>query len=93
MRWIWECITVWPASSPQFIPTLKLTTESSCSFIEFFKVTLEEIEEAVKRISPDAEFYSTAESKDYKQTLALLKTKEEQLQELDEQKSKFPDSI
>ena len=60
---------------------------------EFFKVTLEEIEEAVKRISPDAEFYSTAESKDYKQTLALLKTKEEQLQELDEQKSKFPDSI
>lgn len=60
---------------------------------EFYKVTLDDIEKEVKEINPDAEFYYTAESKEYKQTLALLKTKEEQLEELREQKSKFPDSI
>jgi hypothetical protein len=60
---------------------------------EFFKITLEDIEKEAKKINPEVEFYYTTESKEYKQTLALLKTKEEQLEELQEQKSKFPDSI
>ena len=60
---------------------------------EFFKITLEDIEKEAKKINPEVEFYYTTESKEYKQTLTLLKTKEEQLEELQEQKSKFPDSI
>jgi len=60
---------------------------------EFFKITLEDIEKEAKKINSEVEFYYTTESKEYKQTLALLKTKEEQLEELKEQKSKFPDSI
>ena len=60
---------------------------------EFFKITLEDIEKEAKNINPEVEFYYTTESKEYKQTLGLLKTKEEQLEELLEQKSNFPDSI
>ena len=60
---------------------------------EFFKITLEDIEKEAKKINSEVEFYYTTESKEYKQTLALLKTKEEQLEELKEQKRKFPDSI
>lgn len=60
---------------------------------EFFRITLEDIEKEAKKIDPEVEFYYTTESKEYKQTLTLLKTKEEELEELQEQKSKFPDSI
>jgi len=51
------------------------------------------LQKKAKKINPKVEFYYTTDSKEYSQTLALLKTKEEQLEELDEQENKFPDSI
>ena len=29
IKWVWQCIIVWPASSPTLFPTLKLVTSKS----------------------------------------------------------------
>ena len=60
---------------------------------EFFRVSLEEIEEEAKKVMPEVEFYSTVESREYRETLAVLKSKEDQVDKLEKQLDKFPDSI
>jgi len=60
---------------------------------EFFRVSLEEIEEEAKKVMPEVEFFSTVESREYRETLALLRSKEEQVENLNKQEDKFPDSI
>ncbi|MGO8235333.1 DUF4041 domain-containing protein [Rhizobium ruizarguesonis] len=37
---------------------------------EFFKATLDQVEEAVKRLAPDAPFFKDVEAQDYRETLA-----------------------
>jgi len=37
---------------------------------EFFRVSLEEVEEAVKRLAPDAEFHKDIEAQEFNETLA-----------------------
>ena len=37
---------------------------------EFFRVELEEVEEAVKRLAPDAEFFADREAQEWHETLA-----------------------
>jgi hypothetical protein len=40
---------------------------------EFFRVTLEEVEEAVKRLAPDSDFHTDIEAQEYFETLARRK--------------------
>ncbi|WP_261329883.1 GIY-YIG nuclease family protein [Rhizobium leguminosarum] len=37
---------------------------------EFFKATLDQVEEAVKRLAPDAPFFKDVEAQDYRETLS-----------------------
>jgi hypothetical protein len=60
---------------------------------EFFSVSLEEIEEEAKKVIPQVEFYNTVESREYRETLAVLKSKEDQVDKLEKKLDKFPDSI
>ena len=60
---------------------------------EYFRVSLEEIEKETLKVMPDAEFYKTTESREYRETLALLQSKEEQIDALKQHEDKFPDSI
>ena len=60
---------------------------------EYFRVSLEEIEKETLKVMPDAEFYKTTESREYRETLALLQSKEEQIDTLKQHEDKFPDSI
>lgn len=46
---------------------------------EYFKLEIDEIKSVVKEIDPKAEFISTVESREYKETLQQLKQKEKQL--------------
>ena len=39
---------------------------------EFFRVTLSDIEEEVRKISPDAEFIETAEARDYRESQSII---------------------
>ena len=45
---------------------------------EYFKLELDEIKSVVIEIDPEAEFISTAESREYKETLQLLNKKVKQ---------------
>jgi hypothetical protein len=60
---------------------------------EFFRVSLDAIEEAALKVMPDVEFYKTTESREYRETLSLLQSKEEKVAALKQQEDKFPDSI
>jgi hypothetical protein len=63
---------------------------------EFFKVTIDEIEEAVKKNTPDAEFIRLPEAMEYRETLAILeRMKNKASEETIEQKirSEFPESL
>ena len=60
---------------------------------EFFRVSLDAIEEAALKVMPDVEFYKTTESREYRETLSLLQSKEEKVAALEQQEDKFPDSI
>ncbi len=39
---------------------------------EFFKVSLEEVEQKIKDVGFDAEFIKTAEAMEYRETLAII---------------------
>ncbi len=56
---------------------------------EFFRVSLEEVEEAVKRLSPDAEFFKDREAQEWHETLLRRK----QLLEEQEVEEILPESI
>ena len=60
---------------------------------EFFRVSLDAIEEEALKVMPDVEFYKTTESREYRETLSLLQSKEEKVAALEQQEDKFPDSI
>lgn len=59
---------------------------------EFFRVSLDEVEEAVKRLAPDASFFKDREAQEWHETLARRK---ELLNELSEKSGigELPDSI
>lgn len=59
---------------------------------EFFKVSLEEVENAVSRLAPDASFFSDREAQEYQETLAMRQQFLEQTVQT-EQVKKFPDEI
>jgi len=50
---------------------------------EFFNVTLEEIAQEVKKISPDSEFIETAEARQYRESQAIRLQREEQSSKVD----------
>jgi len=60
---------------------------------EYFKLNLDEIKEAVLEIDAEADFISTAESREYKETKALILQAENRLEELKMSEEKFPESI
>ncbi|MOA60289.1 hypothetical protein D3C78_1851280 [compost metagenome] len=58
---------------------------------EFFRVSINEVEAAVKRIAPDAAFFKDIEAQEYHETLALRNAR---LQEYAlRQATVFPDSL
>ncbi len=50
---------------------------------EFFRVTLAEVEEAVQRLAPDADFHTDIEAQEFYETLAKRKELSERLAEID----------
>ena len=60
---------------------------------EFFKVSLEEIEHEVAKIEPTAEFIKTAESREFRETQSLLKSKMEEVEQVDFVEDKFPEEL
>lgn len=59
---------------------------------EFFNVSLDKIEKAVKKIFPDVEFIVTSEARQYKESQALRAQKKQRNSKTDIQNS-FPDSL
>ena len=57
---------------------------------EFFRVDLDIVKEALKKINPEIDFYMQSEAKEFRQTRALLARDSESRQE---RESRFPDSI
>ena len=60
---------------------------------EFFRVTLEEIEEEVYKIEPESEFIKTTESREFRETLALLNAKKDELEKTELVEDKFPETL
>lgn len=58
---------------------------------EFFRVTLNEVEEAVKRLEPNANFFKDREAQEWHETVARRNSELMKLQEAEA--SKFPDTI
>jgi len=58
---------------------------------EFFRATLEEVEAAVQRLAPDAEFFKDVEAQEFKETLAKRKFTVES--DAEAQSRIFPNSI
>jgi hypothetical protein len=57
---------------------------------EFFKVSLDEVEGAVKRLQPDASFFRDVEAREFKETLLM---REKALNEKADVKADLPESI
>lgn len=57
---------------------------------EFFKVSLEEIEKVVKESYGEIEFTKIAEARDYRETMAILKARENVTKEQENKTEKFP---
>ena len=61
---------------------------------EYFKLDLQNIKEAVLEVDSEADFVSTIESREYKETKSILTQKQKQLQEtVDLEKESFPEEI
>jgi len=60
---------------------------------EYFTLDLDEIKQAVMDIDPEVDFISTSESREYKETQALILQAENRMEELEIQEGKFPDSL
>ncbi|MDE0540385.1 MAG: DUF4041 domain-containing protein [Rhodospirillales bacterium] len=58
---------------------------------EFFRVSIEEVEDAVQRLAPDAEFFKDVEAQEYRETLA--RREELAQQEEERRNSLLPQSI
>ena len=59
---------------------------------EFFRVTLDEVEKAVARLAPDAEFHKDIEAKEFKETIAIREKALSDNAKIDELNS-FPDEL
>lgn len=57
---------------------------------EFFRVTLDEVENAIKELAPDAPFFKDIEAQEFHETMALRKSK---LEAIEAPKHLFPDTI
>ncbi len=57
---------------------------------EFFKVSISEVEEAVKRLKPNATFFSDVEAREFKETMLM---REEKLNETANKQPELPSSI
>lgn len=66
----------------------RVNTSNMCK--EFFRVGLEEVEEAVKRLSPAARFFSSPEAQEWHETLARRK---EALKDTARPSDELPDTI
>jgi len=61
---------------------------------EYFKLDLDMIKEAVLEVDAEADFISTSESREYKETKALIVQKQKELDELENgEEEKFPEEI
>ena len=58
---------------------------------EFFRVTVDEVEQAVRRLAPDADFFRDIEAQEFHETVAKRNLEAEQKKETDA--SEFPDEI
>ncbi|WP_245220753.1 GIY-YIG nuclease family protein [Ruegeria sp. HKCCSP335] len=58
---------------------------------EFFRVNVDEVEEAVKRLAPAADFFRDIEAQEFHETMSKRKQEAEQLEE--EKATEFPDEI
>ncbi|WP_240932003.1 GIY-YIG nuclease family protein [Parasedimentitalea denitrificans] len=58
---------------------------------EFFRVTVDEVEEAVTRLAPDAEFFSDFETQEFYETISKRKEEAERIDEA--AAAEFPDEI
>lgn len=59
---------------------------------EFFRVTLSDIEEEVRKISPDAEFIETAEARDYRESQSII-AKRDRKNSVSDTVEAFPEAI
>ena len=59
---------------------------------EFFRVSLQEIEKEVKKISPEIEFIETIEARDYKESLAI-RDKNNNMNSIDTLQKEFPNEL
>lgn len=59
---------------------------------EFFRVTLSDIEEEVRKISPDAEFIETAEARDYRESQSII-AKRDDAESVSDSVEAFPEEI
>lgn len=57
---------------------------------EFFRVTLDEVENAIKELAPDAPFFKDIEAQEFHETMAARKSK---LEAIEAPKHQFPDAI
>lgn len=58
---------------------------------EFFRVTVDEVEQAVRRLAPDADFFRDIEAQEFHETVAKRNLEAEQKRETEA--SEFPDEI
>ena len=56
----------------------------------FFRVSLDEVEEAVRMLSPDASFFKDREAQEWHETLSLRK---QALVDMQKASDEFPESI
>lgn len=59
---------------------------------EFFRVTLSDIEEEVRKISPDSEFIETAEARDYRESQSII-AQRNKAKETNDAVIEFPEAI
>lgn len=59
---------------------------------EFFRVTLSDIEEEVRKISPEAEFIETAEARDYRESQSII-AKRDDTKSVSDSVEAFPEEI
>lgn len=60
---------------------------------EYFKVSIEDIKDAVYEIDNEVDFISTTESREYFETMNMKTKIEKKISEMDKESDKFPESI
>ena len=60
---------------------------------EYFKVSIEDIKDAVYEIDNEVDFISTTESREYFETMNMKTKIEKKISEMDKESDNFPESI